>query len=83
MQILKFSASWCAPCRTLSTMLSTTEHDHNITEIDIDSDDGIELAAAHRVRSVPTMIMLDADQREVKRSGSFASATDLKKWMES
>jgi len=55
--ILKFSASWCLPCRALSTTLKEME-DFNQTVYEIDVDLEPELANAYRIMSIPTLVMI-------------------------
>ena len=61
-EILKFSATWCGPCRVLSSILKDVE---GITNVDIDHQK--DLAIKHNVRSVPTMIFLK-DGEQVERT---------------
>ena len=61
-EILKFSAAWCGPCRVLSSILKDVE---GITNVDIDQQK--DLAIEHNVRSVPTMIFL-RDGEQVERT---------------
>ena len=61
-EILKFSATWCGPCRVLSSILKDVE---GITNVDIDQQK--DLAIEHNVRSVPTMIFL-RDGEQVERT---------------
>jgi thioredoxin 1 len=60
-EVLKFSASWCGPCRVLAQTLKDVE---GITPIDIDSN--METARLHNVRSVPTLVF-KKDGKEVHR----------------
>ena len=50
-EVLKFSASWCGPCRVLAHTLEGVE---GITPVDIDTN--METAREHNVRSVPTLV---------------------------
>jgi thioredoxin 1 len=61
-EVLKFSASWCTPCKVLSATLKDVE---GLKEIDIDQNR--ELTAQYTVRSVPTLIFLQ-DGKEVERT---------------
>ena len=60
-EVLKFSASWCRPCRTLAQMLEGVE---GITSVDIDSQP--DVAREHNVRSVP-LILFKVRGQEVHR----------------
>lgn len=69
MKILKFTASWCQPCRHMDNIIFDLSEEHrNLFEsIDVESESGIELAEDYRVKSVPTLVFLDNDGREVLR----------------
>jgi len=60
-EVLKFSASWCGPCRVLAQTLKDVE---GITNIDIEKDK--ETAIKYGVRSLPTLVFL-IDGKEVHR----------------
>lgn len=59
MQIKRFTASWCAPCRALAPMIKGLEpvfpHIHFET---IDIDQFPEEAQKYNIRSVPTVIII-------------------------
>ena len=52
-EVLKFSATWCGPCKILATTLKGMV---GITDIDIEKD--MEKARKYNVRSVPTLVFL-------------------------
>lgn len=64
-KVLKFSAQWCAPCRALGETLSKVE-DVTIENVDIDNNE--ELCEKYNIRSVPTLIFLNNENKEVGRS---------------
>ena len=66
-EVLKFSATWCGPCRVLAQRLEGVE---GITPVDIDTN--METAREHNVRSVPTLVF-KKDGKEVHRiSGAIS-----------
>ena len=64
MKIIKYSATWCNPCKVLKTMLNGFD---NCPIEDIDIDQNPEKALEHNVRSVPTLILLDSQNNELWR----------------
>ena len=65
MQVLRFTASWCQPCKALAQQLEELGLDKDVTVVDIDEQQ--DLAIQYGVRSVPTLIAVD-NNKEVKRS---------------
>lgn len=65
MRLLKFSAEWCQPCKMLAKTLEGVSLPYTISSIDID--DSPNLAADYKVRGVPTMILVDDNDKEVGR----------------
>jgi thioredoxin 1 len=68
-EVLKFSASWCTPCKLLSATLKDVE---GVKEIDIDQNR--ELTAQYGVRSVPTLVFLQDDKEVERTTGSIPLA---------
>ena len=66
-EVLKFSASWCGPCRVLSQTLKDVE---GITSVDIDKN--METARQHNVRSVPTLVFKKDDKEVHRISGAIS-----------
>lgn len=60
-EVIKFGASWCGPCRVIAKQLEGLD----FTSIDIDEDQE-GLARKSNVRSVPTLIFMK-DGIEVSR----------------
>jgi thioredoxin 1 len=65
-EVLKFSATWCGPCRVLAQTLKDVE---GITNIDIDKDS--ETPRKYGIRSVPTMVFLKDGVEVHRRSGNM------------
>jgi thioredoxin 1 len=79
MKVLRFTAPWCAPCKSLGNTLSTIETNVPIVVIDIDEDPS--MAAKYNIRSVPTMIMLDEEENVVKKLTGNQTKDTLKQWL--
>jgi thioredoxin-like negative regulator of GroEL len=69
MTLLKFYANYCQPCKTLTKTLQEKFSDNPMVQsaqaIDIEAD--FKTAAKYRVRSLPTLIVVDTDGNEVRR----------------
>ena len=78
MKVLRFTASWCQPCKMLAKTLEDVETQIPIEVIDIDENQG--LAMDYGIRGVPTLIMLDGDI-EVKRVSGMLMKNQLSEWL--
>ena len=64
MEVLRFTASWCQPCKALAQQLNELELNEYITVIDIDEQP--ELAKQYGVKTVPMLMVMD-NNKEVSR----------------
>ena len=78
-RILRFTASWCAPCKTMAAQLEELNLNMPIEVIDIDVNS--EVAMDYGIRSVPTLVILDGNV-EVKRKVGLSTKEILKNWIE-
>ena len=78
--LIDFWASWCAPCRMLSPVISEIADEMNgIVKVGkINIDDEQALALDYRVVSIPT-VMLFKDGEPVKTSIGYKTKEELKK----
>lgn len=65
-EVLKFSATWCGPCRVLAQTLADVD---GITNIDIEKDQ--ETAIKYGIRSVPTLVFLKDGKEVHRQSGNM------------
>ena len=80
MRVLKFSASWCNPCKNLQKSLQENEDVLKYKVEDIDIDESLEESQKYGIRSVPTIVLLNDDNKEVARSTDIKSANQLREW---
>ena len=78
MKVLRFTASWCQPCKMLAKTLEDVETQIPIEVIDIDENQ--ELAMDYGIRGVPTLVMIDGDI-EVKRVSGMLMKNQLSEWL--
>jgi thiol-disulfide isomerase/thioredoxin len=76
MRILKFYREFCGPCKVLESNFKSL----NIKTIDIDAETNIDLVEEYNIQSVPTIIMIDKDEKEIKRHSGLLSINDLKEF---
>ena len=78
-KILKFGATWCGPCRILTETIKNI--DLPITSYDVDEDE--ELAAKYDILSVPALIYVDDEGKEIDRLlGAVTKETIINKYEE-
>jgi thioredoxin 1 len=77
-KLLRFTASWCQPCKMLAKTLEGITIDYPIEVIDIDEKQ--DLAIQYGVRGVPTLVMLQ-DDVETKRIVGVQTEGFLKDWL--
>ena len=63
MQILKFGADWCSNCKQLSSVLDQTIYAGYVVDIDVDADP--YLVGKYSVRSLPTLVVIDNEDKPV------------------
>lgn len=80
-KVLRFTASWCAPCKMLAPMVEDAKGDTEVQVVDIDTDEGTALATQYKVRGVPTLIMVQ-DDKEIKRHVGMTTDKVLVEWFQ-
>lgn len=65
-EVKKFEASWCSPCRMLNNIMVDVKSQVNAKITPIDVDEHSDVATQYGVRNVPTVV-IEKDGREVQR----------------
>jgi thioredoxin 1 len=73
-EVKKFEASWCGPCRALKPIFEkvSTHFGGDVSFSFIDVDDQFETASQYAVRSVPTVV-IEKNGKEVQRFSGVQS----------
>jgi thioredoxin 1 len=75
--LVKFGASWCAPCNMMKPVLKQVEAE-GITVIDIDSEEYPELMKEYNVSSLPTMFFYKDGKLVNTLTGAMPKVSVLK-----
>jgi thioredoxin 1 len=76
-RIIRFTASWCSPCKALAKNLEEANIGLPIEVIDIDIHS--DVAQEYGIRSVPVLILKE-ENVESKRLVGLKSTKELKEW---
>lgn len=73
LEVKKFSAVWCGPCRALAPVMNEIKGQfNNVKFTDYDVDEAYEAATEYGVRSVPTVVLVK-DGVEINRFTGMSS----------
>ena len=76
--LLQFSSAFCAPCRATRRILGeVAELVPGVAHVEVDAEQHLDLVRRLDVRKTPTTLVLDAQQREVKRAAGQPRKADV------
>lgn len=70
--VIKFSAEWCGPCKTLKPILDdlSTQYCDKVKFVEIDVENSAELTSEYKVRNVPTIFYIKKGEVKDKSVGT-------------
>ena len=77
MKILKFSSATCMPCKQLAKIIDGLDDDTKSLFEEYTSENDITKFMQFNVRSVPTLIVVDESDNELRRSTGMMSEDKL------
>jgi thiol-disulfide isomerase/thioredoxin len=76
--LVQFSSAFCAPCRATRRVLSeVAELVPGVTHVEIDAEDHLGLVRELDILKTPTVLVLDADGRVVRRATGQPRKADV------
>jgi len=82
MKVLKFYAEWCAPCKGLTMIINKNKDKINIPIEEVNIDDNVFMATNFNIRSVPTMVIVDDQENEIKRHTGMLNEAQLLEFLQ-
>lgn len=81
--LVDFNAVWCGPCRMIAPFISeiAEEYEGRLTVGKVDVDENPELAAAHGIEYIPTLVLKRAGKPADKLTGYHTKA-EIIAWIE-
>lgn len=80
MKVLKFSATWCGPCKSLGNIIEKYYKGDVVVE-NVDIDEAQDMAIKYGVRGVPTCILLNDAGEEVSRKVGTMMIDEFEKFV--
>lgn len=70
MKLLQFKAEWCNPCKLQTKEFESNKLNVELSAINVD-DDPDDLTNQYKVRSIPTMVLINDNGEEINRWSNF------------
>jgi thioredoxin 1 len=78
MEVIKFSAPWCGPCKTYKIIFDAVISEYpDITVKEVDIDDNADIAKKYSIASIPTTI-ITKNNVELDRLKGIIAGKELK-----
>lgn len=77
-KIIKLYADWCGPCKVLESNLQLANIPHE--SVDIQSEEGCNIVDKCKVRTVPTLILMDDEGNVLKKHSGLLNVQELKEF---
>lgn len=63
--VLKFSASWCGPCKTISPYINELKKNYpTLQVIEIDADENQQLCKEYEITKLPSFVFLNKKEKK-------------------
>lgn len=79
--VVKFFATWCGPCKMLAPVVEEVAKEMDLTLVEVDIDNSVDIASQYAVMSVPTLMIFKKGELKNAHTG-FMPKEQLIKWIE-
>lgn len=78
--LVDFSAEWCPPCRQLKPIFASlkSQFEGSVDFATVDTDSMPELAQKYKVESIPCIVFISPQGKEVYRTVGYRTESELK-----
>jgi len=83
MKLLKFYAEWCGPCKMQTMVIKGAGDKITVPVEEVDIDANVFMCTQFNIRSVPTMVLVDDKEKEIKRKVGVLQESELLEWLAS
>lgn len=81
MKLLKFYAEWCGPCKMQTMIIKGAGDKITVPVEEVDIDSNVFMSTQFNIRSVPTMVLVDDKEKEIKRNVGVMKEAELIEWL--
>lgn len=68
--LLYFTASWCGPCKAMAPIIENVAQKTELPVAKVDVEEHQELVKAHKVKAVPTFLLLEKEEELSRLTGA-------------
>lgn len=85
-EVIKFGAQWCGPCRIMGPTIESLIEKYNVEGsdikiVDIDIDENPQMGELHKIKTIPTLLFKFDDEVIERKSGVMQKA-DIERTIE-
>lgn len=80
--VIKFSMQFCQPCKQLKPIFDDVVKDiPDIKVVEIDVEEHPDIASNYKVKSIPTIIIVDEDETIISMKSGFMNKNELERFI--
>ncbi len=84
---IDFETTWCGPCKIMDEWVYTADQVVDaavpVVSVKVDGDERLDLKERFGITGFPTLILLDAEGRELRRASGYVNVSDMTEFLRS